>query len=255
MTTRSNLGERSTLADRDPERARRLTANLPSTAYVEPAPRAPAAPEHTACNCQPAPQTPRPIRAGYRRNSIYAMHGTIEWRVLDRNQRAKLWVIAQSMERLTKPKGSRNGCLGYIGLTVLNALLFGFLNANSGRCDPSYDALQKKTSLCRGSIAKAIDLLEAAGLVTVTRRMMRFKDERGILVTRQISNAYVLSAPADVKIPEQVALKRGLSFHPRRFSLVDKALAGLLDKVSGRVRRIGGNLKHPLAPRYATVPR
>ena len=77
---------------------------------------------------------------------------------------------------------------------------------------------------------------------------------RGILVTRQISNAYVLTAPADVKLPEQIALKRGLSFHPRRASVLDKALAGLFDKVSGRVHRIGGNLKHPLSPRYATLP-
>ena len=252
MPTEPHSAERSSMAARDPARAARLTAGLPPAPRAEAALAAPVPPP----DCEtPATPSARPRRNGYRRNSVFNMHGTIEWRVLDRNQRARLLTLAQSMERLTKHKNTRNGCLGYVGLAVLNALLFGFLNANSGRCDPSYDALMKRTGLARGSIAKAIDLLEAAGLLTVTRRMMRFKDELGILVTRQISNAYVLSAPADVQLPEQVALRRGRPFHPRKASLLDKALAGLFDKVSGRVHRIGGNLKHPLAPRYATVPR
>ena len=254
MTTRPHLGERTTIADRDPGRAARLTANLSPAPWAEVTFSAPAAQAMAECHAKTS--TPaRPIRSGYRRNSVFHMHGTIEWRVLDRNQRARLWLLAQTMERLTKAKGRRNGCLGYIGMTVLNALLFGFLNANSGRCDPSYDTLQKKTGVCRKSISKAIDRLEASGLLTVTRRMMRFRDELGVLVTRQISNAYVLTAPNDVKIPERVVGEPARAFHPRGASLLDKALAGLFDKVSGRVHRGGGNLKHPLAPRYATVPR
>lgn len=196
----------------------------------------------------------RRLRNGYRKNSIWHRRDNgFEWRLLDRNARARLWVIAQSMERITKKKGARNGCLGAIGLTVLNCLLFGFLNANSGRCDPSYEALMKKSGLCRQSITNALDRLEASGLVTVTRRMMRFL-ENGIVVVRQISNAYVLADPALVAIPERPSDRTWRPFPPR------KQRGGIGDILSRLFERRAlslpgsGKPKHPLAPRTEIVP-
>jgi hypothetical protein len=271
MTTRPPLGEQMTLADRDPARAARLTQGLKPWTQASPELLAQlvdlddAAPVPNAT--APAPTTPasaatprRAGRSGYRKNSIFHMRGNFEWRVLDRNQRAKLWTIAQGMERLTKAKGHRNGCLGAVGLTILNCLLFRFLNSQSGRCDPSYDALQKMTGLCRQSIANGIDRLEASGLLTVTRRMMRCKERvvsaitgnaHDIVVTRQISNAYLLTNPAAVVIPERATQVAVSAFPPRRkMDGLTSALASLFEKIAGPSLSRRRQSKHPLATSY-----
>ena len=265
MTTRPHLGDQPRRAQASPE----LLASL-QAASNRPIPTPP--PEvaamltelatleaATAQPSAPLPQTSpvpaaRRLRNGYRKNSIWHRRDNgFEWRLLDRNARARLWVIAQNMERITKKKGDRNGCLGAIGLSVLNALLFGFLNANSGRCDPSYGALMKKTGLCRQSITNALDRLEASGLLTVTRRMMRFL-ENGIVVVRQISNAYVLADPAAVTIPERPSERTWRPFPPR------KQRGGIGDILSRLFERRAlslpgsGKSKHPLAPRTEIVP-
>jgi Helix-turn-helix domain len=289
MTTRPSLGERlsyactpeplaaqaplgarasrTTLAERDPARARRLTQGLrPLESYPEAMAVIAAPPPATVLADPPPTAAPRTAR-GFRGNSIFHRHGAFDWRILDRNQRAKLWSVAQSMERITKQKGDRNGCLGAIGLSVLNCLLFRFLNAGSGRCDPSYDTLQKLTGLCRQSISTAIDRLEAAGLVAVTRRIMRFKQRvtcaltgrhHDIVVVRQISNAYVLTDPARLAIPNRAAAKPSRAF-PKRWALsaletLNAALAGIVKTVSEPSLPDRGKLKqsvsHPLSPRY-----
>ena len=79
-------------------------------------------------------------------------------------------VIKRPIISATESKGSRIGCFGASGLLVLNALLFGFANTNSGRCDPSYSTLQVATGLCRSTIAITINRLATSGIITVTRR-------------------------------------------------------------------------------------
>jgi hypothetical protein len=299
MTTRPPLGERhsyagtlshgsprhpaaavgTTIADRDPARARRLTQGLRAESRPEAYHSAPVVAIATVASPEPTPLDPalhRAPRSGYRRNAIFHMHGKFDWRLLDRNQRAKLWSVAQSMERLTKQKGDRNGCLGAVGLNVLNALLFRFLNGQSGRCDPSYNTLQKLTGYCRQSISNAIDRLEASGLVTVTRRMMRFKERVlcaltgrsvDVVIVRQISNAYVLTDPAQVTVaarPGCATKSPARPFPARRApSVFAAALAGIQGRFSGRPSGVWpslpdrGNLKqplnHPLAPRHLIV--
>jgi Helix-turn-helix domain len=266
LAEQAHRGGRTTLAERDPARARRLTQGLrPLDGYPEAMATTAAPPPATALADTPT-AAPRAAR-GFRGNSIFHRHGAFDWRILDRNQRAKLWSVAQSMERITKQKGDRNGCLGAIGLSVLNCLLFRFLNAGSGRCDPSYDTLQKLTGLCRQSISTAIDRLEAAGLVAVTRRIMRFKQRvtcaltgrhHDIVVVRQISNAYVLTDPARLAIPNRAADKPSRAF-PKRWAMsaletLNAALAGIVKTVSGPSLPGRGKLKqsvnHPLSPRY-----
>ncbi len=256
MPTPSLFAQHQALAAADPQRSARLLQTLKPCYELPEALAVTRAPPATPVS--PSAPLPRP-RSGYRRNAIFALRSGFDWRLLDRNQRAKLWTIAQSMERRTKESGCRNGCLGAVGLTVLNALLFRFLSSADGRCDPSFSTLQRVTGLCRQSIANAIDRLEASGLVTVTRRMIRCTErvvsaldgrEHQIVVTRQISNAYVLSNPATVSIPESRAHVPGRAFPRRRFNHLSAALAGLFDSISGRVHRVGSNSKHPLASRY-----
>src|SRR5262245_19697351 len=40
-----------------------------------------------------------------------------------------------------------------------------------GRCDPSYDAIQKRTGFCRQTIAKGLKALASCRLITITRRL------------------------------------------------------------------------------------
>lgn len=122
---------------------------------------------------------------------------------LDRNQVARLIYGCEAFERSTKAPGRRNGALGLATVAVLRCLALRFLNRKSGLCFPSYSALQKATGFCRATIAKALQALEAVGVLIVTRRMVRVRDDaRGIVMTRQGSNVYRFQAmPALVPLP------------------------------------------------------
>jgi len=94
-------------------------------------------------------------------------------RALDRNERARIVFLAEALECRSKPAGRRNGLLGYVGLSVLRALLFGFLNPASGLCCPGYAALERRTGLCRQSVANGLARLERAGILRIARRLVR----------------------------------------------------------------------------------
>ena len=120
-------------------------------------------------------------------------------RPLDRNERARILFMAEALERQTKPAGGRNGCLGYVGLTVLRALVLGFQRASDGLCCPSVAAIQEKTGLSRSAIFEALNRLEAAGIVRRVRRLLRRMVNFGGLVrltTVQTSNLYSFSEPS-----------------------------------------------------------
>jgi hypothetical protein len=58
-----------------------------------------------------------------------------------------------------------------------------------GLCCPSYLTLQRATGLCRQSITNGLKRLEAAGILKITRRLVR-EVVGGIAHTRQGSNFY-----------------------------------------------------------------
>ena len=60
-----------------------------------------------------------------------------------------------------------------LGLRVLRALLLRFHRGSDGLCCPSYTVLMAATGLCRQSIANALKRLEAAGILRITRRLVR----------------------------------------------------------------------------------
>jgi hypothetical protein len=155
---------------------------------------------------------------------------------LDRNQKARLIHACECMERRTKGKGRRNGVLGIPAMIVLRALLFRFHGA-SGACFPSYDAIQHVTGLCRQSIARAVANLEAAKVLTVTRRLVRFVDELGVRCVRQGSNLYGFTMP-----PARVDLwvvagmlslrRRQKSQHPYKKPTFDQAVVAAVKRAS-----------------------
>jgi hypothetical protein len=110
-------------------------------------------------------------------------------------------------------------------MTVLRALLLRF-HGRQGLCVPSYDALQRVTGLCRASIARALARLEDAGVVQITRRLVRYSDELGVVCVRQGSNIYGFAMPA-------ACIDMGPTSQPLQM------------RAFPRVHRIGANHKPP----------
>jgi hypothetical protein len=140
----------------------------------------------------------------FRHTAVFCSDWRPHSRILDRNERAKVLFLAEALERRTKPEGRRNGQLGYVGLAVLRALMFGFLNHKTGLCCPGYAAMQAKTGLCRASIANGLARLERTGIVQIVRRLVRQRVDRVSPVTglpetyvgtTQATNLYSLHPP------------------------------------------------------------
>jgi DNA-binding transcriptional ArsR family regulator len=89
---------------------------------------------------------------------------------VDRNARARILYLAEALDRRTHQPGQHGGCLKRSGLAVLRALLFGFLNAVTCRCDPGYNALARAAGVARSTVALALERLEQAGILERVRR-------------------------------------------------------------------------------------
>ena len=128
-----------------------------------------------------------------------------KWRrPLDRNDRARVMVCAEGLERRTKHKHKRDGVIGQSGLAVLRCLLNHFQNRHSGRLDPSYSQIQKITGFCRQTIANAIKSLELVGILEIMRRIVRERvrvwveeAQKFFVYDRvvQTTNAYMVNYP------------------------------------------------------------
>ena len=86
---------------------------------------------------------------------------------------------------------------------MLEALLWGFHNARTGCCFPSYEAIAAKAECCRDTVYEALKVLEWAGVLTwqnrITRAVVRQRDLFGRWSNRwtviRTSNAYVFRDP------------------------------------------------------------
>lgn len=112
-----------------------------------------------------------PHRGG--RRNIAAGQEEANCRPISYREREQLWRDAVAIEERTRKPGCANGDLGKAGLAVLRSLLFDFLSMRTGACFPRVAMLQAK--ICpwysRASIFRALDRLEAAGvLVRIHRR-------------------------------------------------------------------------------------
>jgi hypothetical protein len=130
--------------------------------------------------------------------------GAGDFRPLDRNDRWRVWVAAEGLEKRTKQARKHGGVLGHTGLIVLRCLLFEFLNIGSGRLDPSYEMIAERTNLARDTVIEAVKRLSLAGILEVTRRIIRERVKHWCEIagrviwssrTRQTSNAYRVNFP------------------------------------------------------------
>jgi DNA-binding MarR family transcriptional regulator len=123
-------------------------------------------------------------------------------RPLDREAKLRLMHAARAFMRRTEA-GKAYGAITAKALAVLEALLWGFHNARSGLCFPSYDRIAERAGCARSTVAEALKALEAAGVLTWVNRLVRIRERRldpfGKAGSRvrviRTSNAYAFNDP------------------------------------------------------------
>ena len=113
------------------------------------------------------------IRGG--RRNIRAGQEEAHCQPISYKEREKIWNDAVALETATRKPGCQNGAIGKAALTVLRSLLFDFTNMKTGVCFPRVRTLQAKLQpwYSRASIFRALDRLEAAGVLVRVHRRMR----------------------------------------------------------------------------------
>jgi hypothetical protein len=122
---------------------------------------------------------------------------------LDRNAKVRIQACARAWSARHRQPGQHKGPITRAFLDVLQALLWGFHNANTGRCFPSYQAIADRAGCARSTVAEALKALEFAGVLTWQHRIIRLRERCIDLFGRQawrsrvvrISNAYVFHDP------------------------------------------------------------
>ena len=131
------------------------------------------------------------------------MFGLGRPRALDRNAKARIMHLARALTHKTEP-GKHYGQITAKALAVLEALLWGFHNARSGICFPSYERIAEAAHCARSTVYEAIGALEAAGLLSWVNRIKRVREWApglpGVGATRvrvvRTSNAYAFTDPS-----------------------------------------------------------
>jgi Helix-turn-helix domain len=177
-------------------------------------------------------------------------------RSLDRNGKARVMVYARALMRRTEP-GKAYGVLSAKAFAVLEALLWGFHNARSGVCKPSYETIAERAGCARSTVAAALKALEAAGVLTWVHRLVRVRERCADLfgndATRwrviRTSNSYSFNDPkgaadrgffsksdfrSGTSIQESISLPTppALTVKP-----LDPDLAEALDRLRARIQR------------------
>jgi hypothetical protein len=164
--------------------------------------------------------------------------------MLDRNTRARLIYFAECLDRRTHEPGRHGGALKRTGLAVLKALLFGFHNLATGRCDPSLESLARMAGCARSTCAAALKRLEAAGLVRRIGRWRAVAANGGLVVVRT-SNAYTFPTAGGAQKPPETGSRiqstTNLFEQPRtaRTGPIGDRVHALLDALQQRERRLG----------------
>src|SRR5271166_6324999 len=139
------------------------------------------------------------------------MFGLGRSRALDRNAKARIMHLARCLSRSTE-KGRAYGQITAKAIAVLEALLWGFHNAKSGLCFPSYEKIAEAAGCARSTVAEAIKALEDAGILSWVNRLKRVAEASRDLFGHRIrktrvlrtSNGYVFLDPQPSKRPESL---------------------------------------------------
>ena len=175
--------------------------------------------------------------------------------------KGRLMRLARALMRRTEP-GRPWGQISAKHLEVFEALLWGFHNARTGLCFPSYDTIAERAGCARSTVALALIALEEAGLLTWVHRLKRVYERvnnmfgEGVHGQRsrveRTSNGYRFADPPDVESSKSE--DRSGTAGQESFSLAatpiptrtvdDPALMAALDRLKGLMRtgasRAGG---------------
>lgn len=111
--------------------------------------------------------------------------------------RAQVMQTAYDFDNDGKAPGAQSGPLGDNGLRVLRALLYEFLNYQTGACFPALITIAEKIKRSKVTVKDALDRLATHGFVMWVRRTKKTGNKRGEGPQQvQISNAYKLIDPA-----------------------------------------------------------
>src|SRR3954453_1982821 len=122
---------------------------------------------------------------------------------LDREAKVRVIAYAKAWNARHRLPGQHRGPLTRATGEVLEALLWGFHNAASGACFPSYEAIAATAECCRDTVCEAVKALAFAGVLTwvnrIVRERVRERDLFGQWATRwrvlRTSNAYAFRDP------------------------------------------------------------
>jgi hypothetical protein len=113
-------------------------------------------------------------------------------------------LIDSSTFNFSFQRGRAYGVVTAKALAVLEALLWGFHNAHSGVCFPSYDRIAEGAHCARSTVAEAIKALEDAGVLSWVQRVKRVRERCSDLLgdngwrwrVLRTSNAYAFADPS-----------------------------------------------------------
>ena len=133
---------------------------------------------------------------------------------LDRNAKARIMVLARALMQRSG-EGKHYGVLTAKFVAVLGALLWGFHNAATGKCFPSYERIAEKADCARSTVYEAIRALEATGVLTWVNRIARIREWGPDLFGRaqnrwrviRTSNAYTFVDPQPPARPPDYSSK------------------------------------------------
>ena len=94
---------------------------------------------------------------------------------LDRNAKVRVMMLARALMRRQEP-GKAYGRSPRRHVAVLQALLWSFHNAGSGKCFPSYEAIADRAACSRTMVYHAIRALEAVGILSWVNRIVRVRE-------------------------------------------------------------------------------
>jgi AraC-like DNA-binding protein len=122
---------------------------------------------------------------------------------LDRNAKIRIMHWARCLSRRTE-RGRAYGVVTAKALAVLEALLWGFHNAKSGLCFPSYETIAEAAHCARSTVAEALKALEEAAVLTWVHRIKRVRESCPDLLgdggwrwrVLRTSNAYAFNDPS-----------------------------------------------------------
>jgi hypothetical protein len=135
---------------------------------------------------------------------------------LDREAKIRVMAFAQAWSARQRQPGQHKGPLTRAFLEVLEALLWGFHNAHTGACFPSYEAIAAKAGCARSTVAEAVKALEWTGVLAWQNRIVRIRERCADLFGQRgrrwrvlrTSNAYVFRDPkAKMAVSHRVSSK------------------------------------------------